>query len=131
MPQLSTIIDLFLRRAGLSAGQKATLCDDLGAISRTVPERLINDEGDLGILPADAGKILVIEGFSSDFAIDLTLTAANGFPAGQVVTLKNLTENTANLAVHEDVTIQGGDLEIPPGGAAQIYKRPDGGFIWI
>jgi hypothetical protein len=131
MPQLSTIIDVFLRRAGLSSGQKTALCDDLGAVPRTVVERLINDEGDLGILASDAGKILVIEGFGSDFAIDLTLTAANDFPAGQMVTLKNLTEKTANLAVHEDVTIDGGDLEIPPGGAAQIYKRTGGDFLWI
>jgi hypothetical protein len=133
MPQLSTIIDVFLRRAGLSAGQKATLCGDLGAVPRTIAERhiVIGEEEYQGIDSTDAGKVLIFDGSSEDFSIELSFSSATAFPAGQVVTLKNLTDHTATMNIHEDVIFSGGTPTIPPGGAAQIYKRDNGHFLWV
>jgi|GEM_PF-6988755 len=132
MPQLSSIIDKFLRRAGLTSGEKLTLCGDLGAVSRAVSERyIVSGEDYDGILPTDAGNVLIFDGSSENFSIELTLSNASGFPAGQVVTLKNLSDHTATMSIHEDVIIHGGTSAIPPGGAAQIYKRANGYFLWI
>lgn len=131
MSNLSPIIDLFLRRAGLSASQKTTLCDDLGAVSRAITERrILEEDGYCGVLPSDAGKILVFEHFTDAFSVELLFSNASAFPAEQVVTLKNLTDHTATMNIHEDVILQGGTPEIPAGGGAQIYKRAGGDFIW-
>lgn len=117
MPQLTSTIDAFLRRTGLTLEEMNALCDELGAARKRV-EPIIDDGETYYLTEAAAGK-----GVRKSYATAhvVLIIASEDWVPGDIVTIINEGPGALSFDISEGATLLNGSVVLSENQGAQVW----------